>query len=113
MSRVFKHSVMHTDFKQSAMHRDFKQSVMHRDFKHSKKTWCLTSTKNIRLIRDGENGGKGAWRLGGGGSEVYIYRYTVTTGMTSALRWAAMRVILVVHNCEGQRHKTASTDHNF
>ena len=33
--------------------------------------------------------------------------------MTSVLRWAAMRAILMFHNCEGQRHKTVSTDHNF
>ena len=33
--------------------------------------------------------------------------------MTPALRWAAMRAILMFHNCEGQRHKTVSTDHNF
>ena len=33
--------------------------------------------------------------------------------MTSALRWAAMRAILMSHNCEGQSHKTVSTDHNF
>ena len=33
--------------------------------------------------------------------------------MTSALRWAAMRTILMLHNCEGQSHKTVSTDHNF
>ena len=30
----------------------------------SKKTWCLTSTETIRLIRDGEKGGRG---YGGGG----------------------------------------------
>ena len=29
-----------------------------------KETWCLTSTETIRLIRDGEKGGKGIWRLG-------------------------------------------------
>ena len=29
----------------------------------------------------------------------YVYRYTVTTRMTSALRWVA---ILMFHNCEGQ-----------
>ena len=39
--------------------------------------------------------------------------YTVTTMMTSALRWAAMRAILMFHNSEGQSHKTVSTDHNF
>ena len=33
--------------------------------------------------------------------------------MTSALRWAAMRAILMFHNCEGQNHKTVSTDHNL
>ena len=29
-----------------------------------KETWCLTSTETIRLIRDGEHGGKGVWRWG-------------------------------------------------
>ena len=33
--------------------------------------------------------------------------------MTYALRWAAMRAILMFHNCEGQSHKTVSTDHSF
>ena len=33
--------------------------------------------------------------------------------MTSTLRWAAMRAILMFHNCEGQSFKTVSTDHNF
>ena len=31
----------------------------------------------------------------GGGGRVYTYRYTVTTRMTSALRWAAMGAILM------------------
>ena len=43
----------------------------------------------------------------------YISRYTVTTRVTPALRWAAMRAILMFHKCEGQSHKTVSTDHNF
>ena len=43
---------------------------------------------------------------------IYTYHYTVTTRMTFALRWAAMRSISF-HNCEGQSHKTVSTDHNF
>ena len=54
---------------------------------------------------------------GGGGGEgeerSYTYRYTVTTRMTYALRWAAMRAILMFHNCEGKSHKTVSTDHNL
>ena len=31
--------------------------------------------------------------------------------MTPALKWAVMRAILMFH-CEGQSHKTVSTDHN-
>ena len=33
--------------------------------------------------------------------------------MTSALRWAAMRAILMFHTCEGQSHMTVSADHNL
>ena len=36
----------------------------------SKQTWCLTSTETIRLIRDGENGGRG---YGGGGKVEILY----------------------------------------
>ena len=52
------------------------------------------------------------WRWGEEGDRLYTYRYTVTIRMTSALTWAAMRAILMFHNCEGQSHKTVSTDHN-
>ena len=51
------------------------------------------STESIRLIRDRENGGKG-YGVGGRG-RLYTYRYTVTTRMIPALRWAAMRAILM------------------
>ena len=44
---------------------------------------------------------------------IISYHYTVTTRMTSVLRWAAMRAILLFHNCEGQSHKAVSTEHNF
>ena len=71
-------------------------------------TWCLTSTEAIRLIRDKEMGREGGME-GGGGDYIPI----VTTRMTSALRWAAVRAILMFHNCDGQSHKTVSTDHNF
>ena len=40
---------------------------------------------------------------------IYTYRYTVTTRITSA----AMRAILMFHNCKGQSHKSVFTDHNF
>ena len=53
-----------------------------------KQTWCLASTETIRLIRDGEKGvggGRGGMEVGGEGDYI-TYRYTVTTGMTHALR---------------------------
>ena len=52
--------------------------------------------------------------VGGEGARLYTYRYTVsvTTRMTSVLRWAAIRAILMFHNCEEQSHRTVSTDHN-
>ena len=53
----------------------------------------------MRLIRDGEGGGYGD----GGRGRLYTYRYAaVPTKMTSALRWVAMRAILMLHNCERQ-----------
>ena len=53
----------------------------------------LNVTETIRLIRDGEKRGRGYG--GGGRGRLYTYRYTVTTRMTSALRWVAMRTILM------------------
>ena len=58
--------------------------------------WSLTSSERRRadiIIRDGEKGGRGYG--GGGRGRVYTYPYTVNTRMTSALRWAAMRAILL------------------
>ena len=49
----------------------------------------------MRLIRDGERVGKGVWRWGK--REIIYYRYTVTTRMTPALRWSAVRAILIFH----------------
>ena len=50
---------------------------------------------------------------GGGRGRLHTYHYTVTTRMTSALRWAEVRAILMFYNCDGQSHKTVSTDHNL
>ena len=76
--------------------------------------FLLTFTETIRLIRDGEKRVGGGRVYGGGGrGRLYTYRYTVTTRMTPALSWAAMRAILMFYNCEGQSHKTMATDHNF
>ena len=67
-----------------------------------------------------EVNGPGRKRLGQGKKFLAVgllvgqgHRYTVTTRMTSALRWAAMRAIFMFHNCDGQSHKTVSADHNF
>ena len=56
-----------------------------------------------------EGGGGG----GGGADYIPIATLTVTTRMTSALKRAAMRAIVMFRNCEGQSHKTVSTDHNL
>ena len=47
--------------------------------------------------------------------ERYTYRYTVTTRMIPALRWAAMRAIYfnVSVGSDGQSHRTVSTNHNL
>ena len=37
------------------------------------------------------------WYEGGERGRLYTYRYTVTTRMTPALRWAALRAILMFH----------------
>ena len=52
--------------------------------------------KQVNLGLNGENGGERGYG-GGGRGRVYTYRYTVTTRMTPALRWAAMRAILMFH----------------
>ena len=48
------------------------------------------------LLGTGRRGGKVVWRWGKR-EIVYLYRYTVTTRMTPALRWAAMRAIVMFH----------------
>ena len=53
------------------------------------------------------------WGGGGGGAGLYTYCYTVTTRLIHALKLAAMRAVVMFHYCEGQSHKTVSTDHSF
>ena len=57
----------------------------------SKVNMVLNVHRNIRLIRDGGEGGRGYEGRG------RLYRDTVTTTRTSALRWAAMRAILMFY----------------
>ena len=47
----------------------------------------------MKLTRDGEKGGRGY--EGGGRGRLYTYGYAVVTRMIPALRWAAMRAILM------------------
>ena len=54
------------------------------------------STETIRPIWDGDKV-EGRGYGGGGRGGLYTYRYTVTTRMTPALRWAAVRDILMFH----------------
>ena len=46
----------------------------------------------------------------GGEGDRYTYRYTVTTRMTSALRWAAMRAILMFNNFTRQCPQTTTLE---
>ena len=51
---------------------------------------------------------------GGGRGRLYTYRYTVTTRMIPALRWAAKESHFNVSvGSDGQSHKAMSTNHNL
>ena len=56
---------------------------------------CLTSTETVRLIRDGEKGG-GGMEVGRERDDIPIATLSPTR-MTPALRWAAMRAVLMFH----------------
>ena len=65
-------------------------------------TGNATSKRNgIKIKPSGVLGtGRKGWGEGYGGGRrgrFYIYRYTVTTRVTPALRWAAVRAILMFH----------------
>ena len=62
-------------------------------------------------MRYGEKGGR--WYGCGGRGRLYTYRYTVTTRMTSASGWAAMRAVLTFQLEVMNSHKTVSTNHLF
>ena len=66
----------------------------------------ITSTET-RLFTDRE---KGRGYGGGGRGRLYTYCFTVTTKMSPVLWWAAMRAVLMFHNCEGQSQDSV---HNF
>ena len=69
---------------------------------------------NHKAYQGRGEGGQGGMEVGEEGDYNYTYCYTVTTRTTPvAIRWAAMRAILMFINCEGQSHKTVSTNHNL
>ena len=47
-------------------------------------------------------------RGGGGRGRLYTYRYTVTTRMTPALRWAAVRATLMFHQLWGTKSQDSA-----
>ena len=62
----------------------------------------------------GGGGGGGREGYGGGGrGRGYTYRYTVTTRMTCVKMGSDESHFQCFINCEGQSHKTVSTNHNF
>ena len=58
-------------------------------------TMMLNVHRKRGLLGTGRKGGGGGTEVGGEGDYIPIF-YTVTTRMTSALRWAAMRAIFNV-----------------
>ena len=54
----------------------------------------LNVHRNHKAYQGRGEGGEG---YGGGRGRLYTYRYTVTTILTHALRWAAVRAILMFH----------------
>ena len=50
---------------------------------------------------------------GGGRGRLYTYRYTVTTRMIPALRWAAMRAISMFQKEVMDKVTRLSTNHNL
>ena len=67
--------------------------------------------RNHKAYQGGGEGGGRGMEVGGKGD--YKPIATVTTRMPPALRWAVMRAILMFYNCEGQSHKTVSTERSF
>ena len=57
----------------------------------------LNIHRNHEAYQGQGKGGEGGMEVGGEGDHIITYCYTVTTRMTSALRWAAMRAVLMFH----------------
>ena len=64
----------------------------------------------MSLIRDGEKGGRGY--AGGEKESIYLSLHCHHQD-DLCIKVGSDESFLMFHNCEGQSHKTASTDHNF
>ena len=84
-----------------------------RIFGVSKSTWCLTSTETIRLIRDGEKGGRG-YGGGGRGREIIYLSLRCHHQNDSCIKMGSDESRFNVSvGSDGQSHKTVSTNHNL
>ena len=74
----------------------------------------LNVHRNHKAYSGRGEGGEGGME-GGGREIIFLYRYTVITRMTSALRWACSDEshFNVSAGSDGQSHKTVSTNHNL
>ena len=70
-------------------------------------------TETIRLIRDGEKGGKGVWR-GRGGNEIIYLSLHCHHQTDSCIKMGSDESHFNVSvESDGQSHKTVSTNHNL
>ena len=65
----------------------------------SSKNMVLNVHRNHKAYQGRGEGGQGGMEVGGRG-RLYTYCYAVATTMISTLRCAAMRAVLMFHNCE-------------
>ena len=74
----------------------------------------LNVHRNRTAYQGRGEGRKGGMEVGGEGDYISVAAPAVTTRMTSALRWAAMRVIFNVSLfiVKDKGHKTVPTKHN-
>ena len=71
----------------------------------------LNVHRNRKAYKGRGEGAEWVWRWGK--REIIYLSLHCHRQNDSSLTWAAMRAILMFHNCEGQSHKTVSTNHNF
>ena len=80
--------------------------------RRSKQTWCSTSTDTIRLIRDGEKGGKGLW-MWCEREIIYLSLHCHHQNDTCIKIGSDESHFNVSVGSDGQSHRTVSTNHNL